>query len=111
MGDSIIQKNVDLRTGRAVLREYKGGRIIGGVDYGGLVGKPIPVGTKLSDLSEEDKSKVLSVGKTFTKTQAVFGPAERTKRGVISEAVGLGKLSSVINNYRDKLRTQKLRKK
>ena len=111
MGDSIIQKYVDLRTGRVVLREYKDGRIIGGVDYGGLVGKPIPVGTKLSDLSEEDKSKVLSVGKTFTKTQAVFGPAERTKRGVISEAVGLGKLSSVINNYRDKLRTQKLRKK
>jgi len=111
MGDSIIQKNVDLRTGRAVLREYKGGRIIGGVDYGGLVGKPIPVGTKLSDLSKEDKSKVLSVGKTFTKTQAVFGPAERTKRGVVSEKLGIGKLSYSINNYKDLLRTKRLRNK
>jgi hypothetical protein len=93
---NIIEKNVNLRTGEIQLREYKDGQMVGGVDRQGIVGK----------------GETISIGeKKEEKTKGEIRPAERTKRGMVSESVGLGKLSSSINNYRDLLRTKALRKK
>ena len=67
-----------------------------GVDRQGIVGK----------------SETISIGeKKEERTKGEIRPAERTKKGIVSEFIGLGKLSSSINNYRDLLRTKALRKK
>jgi len=106
VGDSVIQKTrkngktiektVNLRTGEIQLREYKDGQMVGGVDRQGIVGK----------------SETISIGeKKEERTKGEIRPAERTKKGIVSEFIGLGKLSSSINNYRDLLRTKALRKK